>query len=67
MNGLKIFETVENGRRESNDGEVLFVLSAICDDDGKYTISVNGDGGIESAQKAVEWLGEIVSTPYKGE
>ena len=63
MNGLRIFKTVENGRRESKDGEVLFVLSAICDDDGSFKIVVEGTGGMDSAEKAVEWLKEIVSTP----
>lgn len=67
MGDLRIFETMEHGRVDDKDGKPLFVLSAICDDDGSFKIAVDGTGGMDSAEKAVEWLKEIVSTPYEGE
>lgn len=56
---MELFKTVENETVMKN-GEERYTLSAICDDDGSYELTVAGRGGRQSAKEAVKRLSELL-------
>ena len=56
---MELFKTVENETAMKN-GEERYTLSAICDDDGSYELTVTGQGGKQSAKEAAKRLSELL-------
>lgn len=59
MNELQIFKTVENETSTYPNGNT-FTLSAICDNDGTFEITICGNGGTVNALKSIQRLVEII-------
>lgn len=56
---MELFKTVENETAMKN-GEERYTLSAICDDDGSYELTITGRGGKQSAKEAAKHLSELL-------
>lgn len=56
---MELFKTVENETVMKN-GEERYTLSAICDDDGSYELTITGQGGKQSAKEAAKRLSELL-------
>jgi hypothetical protein len=63
---FEVFESVESCIIGSNPEECS-MFSAICDDDGYFTLSGEGHCGIEGLEKIVCELEEIIRTEKENE
>lgn len=61
MKGVKIFDTICNETAKDCNGNFLYTISAICDDNGSFAINVVGNGGTDRAIEAVKRTMELIS------
>lgn len=61
MNNIKVFDTICNETTKDCNGNFLYTISAICDDNGSFAINVVGNGGADTASEAVKRIMELIS------
>ena len=61
MNNIKVFDTVCNETTKDGNGDFSYTISAICDDDGYFSINVVGNGGTDKAIEAIKRIMELIS------
>lgn len=62
MNNKTIFKTTENETTTITgaDGKKTFTISAICDDDGTFEITITGDSGMQNALQALKRAKQLI-------